>query len=527
MKKTILAMALLLALLFSLAACASEPASPNGSVTPSGGQNAAPTPGSTPDGGDDQNVEPEEPVEIEYWILTGNVEPTDETKAKVEALINEVSEQEINVHVNISFIPTPDYANQLNLAIANKEVVDLAMYTFMGPLAMFTSSNAAMDITDLVDAYGPAIKETMGDLLANVSYSGRLYGVPVARNYNSDAYIAMRLDVLESIGMQEQFENMATWAEWEEIMQAVKEQGETYAIGGGENGVAVIWSLAAIVGPNMSDSYYINNIGDNMNVIACTDDGQVYVAVEDPGIVSTYKALAAWYQAGYIYPDSAYTGTNKFDLVAAKTFASYIANSEYGYAATASSKAGTPMAAKLFAIGPVNTGAMGLTGAFVPSSAAEPEAAVKFLNLMYANADVMNALIYGVEGENYVLTAEGEAAYPEGVDASACGYRQNDFFYGNNFLAYPIVGNGGDFRVRAMDNFLTAPVSKYGNANVDLSDYGTIVANLKTVVEEFRQMMASGLYTDQFYAEYLSRLDAAGIDTYVELFQSAINEYQA
>ncbi len=50
-----------------------------------------------------------------------------------------------------------------------------------------------------------------------------------------------------------------------------------------------------------------------------------------------------------------------------------------------------------------------------------PEAAMKFLNLTYTDADVINLLINGVEGRDYVLS-DGYVSYPEGQDASTVPY---------------------------------------------------------------------------------------------------------
>jgi len=533
MKKKILAALLLLCMLLTVfTACTTEPAPSGGSSENS--NTPAPTPantnnGSNPPAASDDPGEGEEIVEIEYWIFAGSGggSGTDESREKVQEAINAISEEAIGVHVNFTWIPTSDYATQLNLAISNKETVDLALYTYMGPLAMFYSSGACMDITDLVDTYGQAIKEVHGDLLKNASWDGRLYGMPVARNFNSDGYIIMRQDALDSVNMQSAFDSMTTWAEFENILQAITDKGETFAIGGGENGVTATPNMAAIVGSKLSDGYIINTMGDSLMVVACGDDGVVSLLQKDAGFVSTCKTLADWNAKGYIYPDSAYTGINKMELVAANTFASYIGSSEYGYGVTAGARIGVPVASRLFIIGAVDTTKVAQLGSFVPVTAEEPEAAVKFYNLMYTNADVMNLLVYGIEGENYVVNAAGEAAYPAGKDVSNCGYRQDEFWFGNDFLLYPVEGNGTNFRQEALDNFRNAPVYKYPNANVDLGDYGALVASIKSVQDEFRQMMLSGMYTEAYYNEYISKLEAAGAEDYLALFQAAADAYQA
>lgn len=67
----------------------------------------------------------------------------------------------------------------------------------------------------------------------------------------------------------------------------------------------------------------------------------------------------------------------------------------------------------------------------------EPEAAMKFLNLLYGNEELVNLLAYGIEGEHYVKTEDGKIAYPEGIDPSISKYRgDQSYMYGNAMLTY-------------------------------------------------------------------------------------------
>lgn len=49
----------------------------------------------------------------------------------------------------------------------------------------------------------------------------------------------------------------------------------------------------------------------------------------------------------------------------------------------------------------------------ISSTTDVPEAAMKFLNLTYTDADVINLLIYGIEGRDYVKNDDGTVSYPE------------------------------------------------------------------------------------------------------------------
>lgn len=63
------------------------------------------------------------------------------------------------------------------------------------------------------------------------------------------------------------------------------------------------------------------------------------------------------------------------------------------------------------------------------------------MNALYTSEELMNLLVWGIEGEDYVVE-DGEAAYPEGVTEDTVEYHTADFLYGNYFLCYPWSGTG-------------------------------------------------------------------------------------
>lgn len=56
----------------------------------------------------------------------------------------------------------------------------------------------------------------------------------------------------------------------------------------------------------------------------------------------------------------------------------------------------------------VYVGVKGTLGALwvVPKTSTNPEAAMKFLELMYTDEDIINLLAIGIEGRDYVVSAD-------------------------------------------------------------------------------------------------------------------------
>ena len=72
----------------------------------------------------------------------------------------------------------------------------------------------------------------------------------------------------------------------------------------------------------------------------------------------------------------------------------------------------------------------------IPVTAKEPEAAMKFLNMMYTDERIVNLLNYGIENEDYIVDEDGRFSYPEGKDMNSVGYYNGyTWLFGNQFLA--------------------------------------------------------------------------------------------
>ena len=130
----------------------------------------------------------------------------------------------------------------------------------------------------------------------------------------------------------------------------------------------------------------------------------------------------------------------------------------------------------------------------------------------------MKLVVNGIEGEDYELE-DGQAKQKENM------FSQGNFIYGNNLLALPVYGTGADFydRVEAMNK--EAECSPYLGFNLDTTDLDLYISQIATVTEQYRCAMASGGYSDDYYNEYISKLEAAGAQDYVNTVQKQLDAW--
>ena len=157
------------------------------------------------------NVDWDDMAEITVMYLSNTAIPSG--LKNVEAAINEITEKEINTHVNLTMVESGNYSQQVGLIMASAEPIDLILTT---PIASSTydtmrTQNQLMDISGLLEDYGQPILENLGDLVKATTVGDAVYAVTGYRNLATSNYILMRSDILEDLGLTEKAENMTTW----------------------------------------------------------------------------------------------------------------------------------------------------------------------------------------------------------------------------------------------------------------------------------------------------------------------------
>lgn len=519
--KRILSAILICVMLLALfTACAKESTGDNGEKTSdSGGVASSPSVGT---------VEDSEPTEISFWVCDMGTAGSGSKWDIVKEAIDELTISEINVKVNFNWVSFGDLSTQFTLAMANKESVDLIVTTPVpaGSFTTYYTSGMAMDISELLEEHGQDIMELMSaqSLLNPFTMAdGGIYGLPTYRILTSDMYVAYRVDALEAVGALELLQNASSWSDFEEVLAAFNDSG-MYGITGGQKS----FSAAGFIygSDSWNDAYAYDSLGDTTNCLYTDQNGNVSLIFENEDYINQLKMHTDWYQKGYLNPDSAYTEESGDMLISRNVAAGQLSQTEFGSNANAAANMGGETISIQVTQGMLSTASCTKFAMIVPTTSSEPAAAVKFLNLLYTSTELMNLLCWGVEGETYVVT-EGEAHFPEGLDASTSGYKSGDYVMGNQFKATPWIGNGANFREEALANFLASPTSAYMGLAVDTSDYGTLLAALASVRDEYRSQLVCGMYSDSLCNEFIQKLNASGMDEYISIYQSTVDNFMS
>lgn len=453
----------------------------------------------------------------------------------IEAAINEITESEINTHVNIEVIEVGNYAQQIGLKMSSSEVVDLMVTLPTASAAAFSvmaSQGQLLDITEELAEYGQGITSTVGDLVKATTVDGAVYGVPTYRDLVTSTYIAMRTDVLEDLGLLEKAENMTTFTEYEEILETVKNSDKwdslvgIVAVGTGE----ILAKPGSFQGVDaFADAKVFDQLGD-MNKLICIDPEGEDPTIRNYYATDEYRAMydivKGWYDKGYIYKDANTTKETGSSLVKSNVAFSMIVSGDISVEVTQTGSCGYDMTCVKIVTQPLSTYNCQKFVWVVPSTAAEPEAAVKMMNLMYTDERICNLLAWGIEDVHYTVK-DGIAYFAEGTSADNTAYHMVDFTFGNQFLVLPWEGSDPEIREKAKEAMDNAPISAYLGFSCDTTDISTDLASVINTINEYRPSIESGMASEADYEAFLEKLEVSGAQAVVDTYQEQLNAWLA
>lgn len=381
--------------------------------------------------GDDEELTE---INLCYYLATS---PNQEQEQKVEDAINAISEEAINVHVNIEPISMGAWDQQISLAISGGEQIDLMPTFFAGStsLSAMHSTNQLMPLNDLLAEYGQDILSlTKEEYLETTTFEGNTLAVPIYRDIVSNIYFSMRKDVLDELGLLEQAEQISSMQDIEEIFKVV--QAETDYIPLAPAGSSGVLNFApALLSGEFSDITFYDQLV-NTYAVAMDDDPYTVVNLyEQEEYKAAVELLEDWNNKGYIHPDATTTEDDNYTFINSGKCFSCFASAEEATASTTDAKCDYEMFTIRVCSLPLTTADVNRLNWIIPVTSKEPEAAMKFMNLMYTNEEIVNLFNYGIEGEDYIVQDDGILNYPEGVDYGSSKYHVDlTWLFGNQYI---------------------------------------------------------------------------------------------
>ncbi|WP_181899184.1 ABC transporter substrate-binding protein [Lachnotalea glycerini] len=458
------------------------------------------------DTGDEQASQ--ETAHIVMTYLTAGNTPAD--LLKVQDAVNEITKEKINVEVEFKAISIPETFSQFSLWITSGEQIDLMMNAFQG-VSNYVNSASLEPLDLLITENAPTISKLMEEypITDGTVVNDEIYGIsPVLYNYGAQGSLLIQKDVLDEIGVT--VKDQYQLNDFTEIFAAIKEKHpDMYPYG--------------IIGTDVSaaTAYGYFGIADtlgataNSGVLMGTDSTKIVNLYETEDYYNYLKTVREWYEAGYIMPDAATTDSLKTELLSTGVICSFPMLNKPEMIPDSETQYGKEFVA-LVTTDNYYTSLSPNSGTYwtIPITSKNPDAAMKFLNLMYEDSDLANLIHWGIEGTHYVKTdTEKLITFPEGVTADTSGYYNTLGLYGDRRYEYTWSDATSEeanetFTQKSMSNKSKAVGYSYNSENMT----NQLIA-INSVMSQYLPSLETGsVDLDSVYPEFISALKNAGIE---------------
>lgn len=460
---------------------------------------------------------------IVYAYATFNNVPNAETLDTVEEAVNEITREKIGVEVELLPIPIFEYSSNVSLFLQGGDQIDV--FQTLGDFNTCVSSNMAYDLTSIIDTCAPETKALLGDtFLQACTKDGSLYAIPTYKPYALTPMIIYRQDIADELGVD--MTQVTDIYALTEVLEQVKENYPNMTplipVQTGDSGM----------GRTIAEVDYLTDDMFSPKGVLMGDDMTVTDLYSSEEFANLCDLTRSWYNGGLILQDAATTTSTAAELMSSGNSFCYIASYSYPPEDTAASLEGQ--------CGNVDLGAVQIGDAYlatdsinsvswmVSSTSKNPEAALKFLNLTFTDKDIINTLIYGIEGRDYVIDADGFVSYPEGQDAATVPYtaQLSCGTLGNFFLMYPMVGTSKESLVWEEEQNELAKTSLAMGFTFDSSVVKTEYTAVSNVISQYLPGLSCGsMDPETALPEFIEKLNAAGYDKILAAKQEQLDAW--
>ena len=272
--------------------------------------------------------------------------------------------------------------------------------------------------------------EVIGDYMEATTVDGKIYGFPTIRDMASAYGLILRNDIIEKYGIDA--DAGLTVEQLDDLFARIKEgEPDKYVTQPQSQGTSILESLFKTY----------DGLGDTMGVLM--DWGQGDLTVQNLFDTEYYEECVRkareWNEKGYILPDASTNPDTGVAYFKTGKVASTMSLIHPGVPTDSTNMTGIPCSTAIVNPAFGNTQTVGAVIQSIPVSCKNPEKVLEFVNLLYSDAEVYNALVWGIEGTHYqhVKGSEKWITYPDGVTGETSGYTLSaTYAFGNRYLSY-------------------------------------------------------------------------------------------
>ncbi|NOU79029.1 extracellular solute-binding protein [Paenibacillus sp. LMG 31459] len=442
----------------------------------------------------------------------------------VLAAINEKLKQDINATLEINYIGWGDVASKYPLVLASGQDVDFIFAADWNFYISEANKGSFLPLDEsMIQTNMPKYFAKQDPAAYTAAYvNGKQYMIPTTTPDRKVSVAVLRKDILDKSGLV----NPTKLSELGPYFAEIKKTYPDMIPLNLDSQYDLTKPFSALASEKFAYAAGPLDSADPSAVGTYTDTedptGKVLSITDEP-VLSSFKFAAGvmkeWYDAGYVNKNPFANKVKSMNNFLEGKAGVALGNSLdiQSVVTTAKSKGiETYILPFLSPTGKSISNSWLNNGVAIAANSANPERALQALDLLMEEESYVNLAYYGIEGTNYVATADGKLGLPEGVttennsyppDASGFWFVDKDF--GKPSVDWPESYVELQSKVK---DYLVAPT--YLGFTFNTEKVKSEMANLKTLSSQYFQPIVIGGVkdVDKAFDTLVSKMNSAGID---------------
>ena len=440
------------------------------------------------------------------WVVPGKrIEGFDE----VETQINDITMDKLGAKVKFEFLEADSYyGSRINAKIEAGENIDLCFTGYLDSYRARVENDKLMVIDNLLE-YAPKLKNVIPDYLWDgAKISGKIYAVP----NQQIAAISTALVISKPLADKYDFDlsTVSKTADIEPFLRILADnEPDVYP-------ARINWGLESV--RTLETNRFTEMSYGGVYIINDNGEIKVELITENEDKKQAAKLLHEWYNKGYIREDIAIAVDSVEELTAGKYgiwFETYKPGVEY----QRKLMTGNDVYAVQISKPHISSGSIQSAMTGISNTSRHPEEAIKLLELVNTEPEILNLLTYGIEGENYKKVNDNTVERTENMFSYAT------WIFGNQFIIYTEAEQEEDIWEKTRKINETAEKTPLIGFTADLSDLLEELTKCNEVLGKY-EVLNNGVEDPDTYWDKLDfELKSAGAEKIKEDLENQINNF--
>lgn len=443
---------------------------------------------------------------------------SEEAIDQVQTALNEHLAENYGIQTRLEYIEIGNFETSINLAMTTDEVDVTCYFTGTGQLPTYVQNNQLLDITDYFENASEELKNTFTEAeLTASSINGRMYGLVRKYQYGGGTVVVMNKDIVEEMGIDK-----ASITDMESLGKVLYQVQEAHP------------ELTYIMAPQTSSEMTWNyawdcNVGNTSFAYAEDWNTTELKSLFELDAFAKFCAYThQWYQDGLIMSDVISNTMEGSDLVSAGTAFCCLHNADIDPLDTIYSN--TVVTDFIVEPHAISTDVGNLQYG-ISANSAHPDEAFKLLSALYTDPKLQTILAYGIEGEHYIINADGRADYPEGMDSTNepyGGFSATAVY--PNYLLLPVKASApvDDYKTAVDEWNNNMPVTPSFGYTFDTSKHADFVTAYANLEDKYKDALIAGsIALEDVLPSIQSELESIGFYDVLAEMQAEVDAYMA